>query len=101
MSYLKNICGLLAVILSASICYGQDEPSPIPVNGKIVDKFSEEPIVSRIYYESLPYGSKIGVFRGDTFNFKLEGGAEYSIKVEAEGYSTYYGKVKPDDATNG
>ncbi|MEM1407412.1 MAG: OmpA family protein, partial [Bacteroidota bacterium] len=47
------------------------------------------------------YGSKIGVFRGDTFNFKLEGGAEYSIKVEAEGYSTYYGKVKPDDATNG
>ena len=101
MNYLKNICGLLIVILSAIICYGQDELAPIPVNGKIVDKFSEEPITSKIYYESLPYGSKIGVFRGDAFSFKLEGGAEYSIKVEAEGYSTYYGKVKPDDAKNG
>lgn len=102
MSYLKNIFFLIMTLLPVSLAVGQNEELvAIPVNGKIMDKFSKEAIVGRINYESLPYGSKIGVFRGDAFSFKLEDGADYSVKVEADGYATYYGKVKADDAKNG
>ncbi|MEM9859089.1 MAG: OmpA family protein [Bacteroidota bacterium] len=103
MLSLKNlICGVLLVAVSTlALSQPIADADPIPVNGKIVDKFSQEPVEGRIHYESLPYGSKIGVFRGNDFSFKLEGSSEYLIKVDAEGYATYYGKVKAEDAQDG
>lgn len=101
MNFLKHISCLLVVTLFSVVAFAQEVEPAVPVNGKIVDKFSGEPIVGKIYYESLPYGSKIGVFRADEFSFKLENGAEYSVKVEANGYATFYGKAKKEDANNG
>ncbi|MEM6522743.1 MAG: OmpA family protein [Bacteroidota bacterium] len=102
MRLLRSIFLYFLTIAAFGSLYGQGEVEiPISVNGKIVDKVSKEPVEGRIYYESLPYGSKIGVFKGRDFSFKLEGSTEYSIKVEAEGYATYFGKVKAEEAENG
>lgn len=102
MTSWKNIfCLLVGVLLFFDISGQEGADAVISVDGKIIDKFSEEAIVGRIYYESLPYGNKVGVFRSDVFSFKLENRADYSLKIEAEGYFTYYKKVKAEHADNG
>lgn len=102
MRYAKYMFLCLLAVNPYISLYGQEEVGPpISVKGKIVDKFSNEAVEGRIFYESQPYGSKIGVFRGKEFNFTIEGSSTYAIKVEADGYATYFGKVKVDDAVDG
>lgn len=100
MKYLKLNILVLTLALTATSVFGQseEEQPPVTVSGKIVDKFSGEPIAGRIKYESLPYGSKIGVFSGQTFKFNMENGKDYAIKVEAEGYTDFFATLKSGEA---
>jgi outer membrane protein OmpA-like peptidoglycan-associated protein len=54
--------------------------------GKITNAASKEPVVARISYESLPYGSKVGLVHGSEFSFPLYDNERYSITVEATGF---------------
>ncbi|MCG8385392.1 MAG: OmpA family protein [Cytophagales bacterium] len=95
---IPGLVSLFAAI--TTLCFGQEE-SPVTVNGKIIDRLTKDAVTGKIKYESLPYGSKIGVFRGDVFQFNMENGHDYSIAVEAEGYSTYFSTLKVAEALNG
>ena len=70
-------------------------------NGTIVDASSQEPVDAKIKYESLPYGSKIGVFSGNTCTFNLEDNKDYMIVVKADGYTTYSTTIKYNEVQEG
>lgn len=54
--------------------------------GKITNATTKEAVVARISYESLPYGSKVGLLHGSEFSFPLYDNERYSITVEATGF---------------
>lgn len=87
----------LAVLLILGFwSFGQEKesPEPIEVIGFVVNSINKDPIAANITYESLPYGDKIGIFTGSNFTFRIEDGADYTIRVDASGYSPYTGIVK-------
>lgn len=59
----------------------------IYAHGNITSAATKEPVVARISYQSLPYGSKVGFFSGSSFLFPLFDNEKYSIMVEAAGYA--------------
>lgn len=59
----------------------------IYAQGNITSAATKEPVVARISYQSLPYGSKVGFFSGSSFLFPLFDNEKYSIMVEAAGYA--------------
>jgi OOP family OmpA-OmpF porin len=59
----------------------------IYAQGNITSAATKEPVVARISYQSLPYGSKVGFFSGSSFSFPLFDNEKYSIMVEASGYA--------------
>lgn len=59
----------------------------IYAQGNITSAATKEPVVARISYQSLPYGSKVGFFSGSSFLFPLFDNEKYSIVVEAAGYA--------------
>ncbi|WP_185152860.1 OmpA family protein [Fulvivirga aurantia] len=96
--FLIAICSL--TFIQASVAQLSDS-TLIAVTGRIIDKTNEEPVDgARIKYESLPYGSKIGVFSGSTFTFNMEDGNDYILVVEADGYAPYSQTLKSSDAVN-
>lgn len=77
------------------------EENIIIYSASIIDADTKQPIDSKIKYESLPYGSKIGVFSGSEFTFNMEGGNDYSIIVRAEGYTTHSSTAKVSESADG
>lgn len=63
--------------------------SPVIFEGSIVDGTTQELISASIQYQSLPYGSKIGVFTGSKFTIHMEDNKDYDLQIEAEGYAPY------------
>ncbi|TRX58363.1 OmpA family protein [Fulvivirga sp. M361] len=103
MKYLNSKAGMVLFVLlfiTPSIFAQPEEGSPVDVTGKIVDKFTGEPVSASIKYESLPYGSKLGIFRGETFKFSMGNDKDYAIKVEAEGYAVFFATLKAADAVD-
>lgn len=98
------ICMLMPVLLTLSPhLQSQDTNDIIPIKGDIVDYSTREPVKAKIQYESLPYGSKIGIFSGSSFSFNMEDGKDYSLRVNAEGYAPYTVTLKASEiqASNG
>lgn len=98
---LKVILFSLASVISISIFAQGNSDNVVTVKAKIIDTNTKEPLSSKIKYESLPYGSKIGVLSGDNFTFHMEGGNDYTIVVQCDGYSTYSETIKVSQASNG
>lgn len=71
------------------------------VSGKVINASTKEPLEAHVKYESIPYGSKIGVMSGDSFTFNMENQKDYQLKVSAEGYFPYEGTIKVGEAANG
>lgn len=63
-----------------------DADSLIYAAGKIISAETREPIKARIVYESVPYGSRIGVINNSTYSFPMFDREHYSITVEAPGH---------------
>jgi OmpA-OmpF porin, OOP family len=72
--------------------------SLVMAEGKVYNAETKEPVVARITYQSLPYGSRIGIVNNSTFSFPLFDQERYSIVVEATGYSTVKYMLDPAEA---
>jgi len=79
----------------------QDTQNLVEVLGQVVDAESKASVKARIYYESLPYGNKVGVFNNTSFGFKMEEGVSYSVSVKAEGYISATKTFSPEMVVNG
>jgi OmpA-OmpF porin, OOP family len=73
--------------LGTVMASAQASDSLIYAEGKIINAETREPITARIVYESVPYGSRIGVMNNSTYSFPMFDREHYSITVEAPGFA--------------
>jgi len=95
---MKNLIILiltLGIHLSAKC---QDSDTLIYAQGNIVSASTKEPVVSKISYRSLPYGSKAGFLSGSAFNFPLFDNEKYELTIVAPGYAPSKFMIDPAEA---
>lgn len=68
------------------VAFAQGPDTLIHAVGKIVNAQTGEPVVARIVYESIPYGSRVGVINSSSYSFPLFDREHFSITVEAPGF---------------
>lgn len=86
----------LSMICASAFCQTTD--TLIYAQGNIVNGVTKEPVVAKISYQSLPYGSKIGFISGSSFSFPLFDNEKYSITVEAAGFAPSKYLLDPAEA---
>jgi OmpA-OmpF porin, OOP family len=86
----------LSLIYVSGICQSTD--TLIYAQGNIINGITKEPVVAKISYQSLPYGSKIGFVSGSSFSFPLFDNEKYSIIVEAAGFAPSKYLLDPAEA---
>ncbi|MDH5603043.1 MAG: OmpA family protein [Cyclobacteriaceae bacterium] len=84
------------LILSAVTAFTMNLDSLI-VECNVTNIETNEPVVATVKYESLPYGSKIGIRNTSNCSFKVEKDEEYIINVTADGFLPERVKVKYSD----
>ncbi|MBL7873037.1 MAG: OmpA family protein [Cyclobacteriaceae bacterium] len=89
---------LLLLLLIPFGVKGQGTDTLIYAQGNIVNGLTKEPVVARISYQSLPYGSKVGFLSGSTFEFPLFDNEKYSVTVEAAGFAPSKYLLDPAEA---
>lgn len=90
-----------ALLISCSLAFGQEEPDTlIYAQGKIISAASGKPVLAKIVYKSLPYGSKSGFLTGESYSFPLFDKEKYSIEVEAPGYAPAKYLLDPSQANS-
>jgi outer membrane protein OmpA-like peptidoglycan-associated protein len=87
---------LLILFCTAAFC--QQNDTLVYAQGKIVNGLTKEPVVARISYQSLPYGSRIGFVSGSTYSFPMFDNDKYSITVEAAGFAPSKYLIDPKEA---
>ena len=86
----------LLLICVSGICQSTD--TLIYAQGNIINGVTKEPVMAKISYQSLPYGSKIGFVSGSSFSFPLFDNEKYSITVEAAGFAPSKYLLDPAEA---
>lgn len=89
---------VLSLISISGICQSAD--SLIYAQGKIMNGITKEPIVAKISYQSLPYGSKVGFISGSSFSFPLFDNEKYSITINAAGFAPAKYILDPAEANS-
>lgn len=101
MSAVKRLAfASLSLLFATAFAWSQENDTLIYATGKIVSSATEEPVVARVFYQSLPYGSKIGTLNGSTYKFPLFDNDKYSITVEAAGYAPAKYMLDPAEAND-
>ena len=85
----------LAIHLTAK---SQEVDTLVYAQGNIISASTKEPIVSKISYRSLPYGSKAGFLSGSAFTFPLFDNEKYELTVTAPGYAPSKFMIDPAEA---
>jgi len=80
--------------------YSQVADTLVYATGKITSSETKEPVVARISYQSLPYGSVVGTLNGSSYRFPLFDKERYSITVEAAGYAPSKYMLDPAEAND-
>jgi OmpA-OmpF porin, OOP family len=70
----------------------------VRAEGKILNGETKEPITAKITYESVPYGSRIGVINNSSYSFPMFDNERYSITVEAPGFAAAKFMLDPAEA---
>lgn len=95
---LKRIFLPAVILVGASLnAIGQTD-STVVAQGRILNAETKEPISARITYQSLPYGSKMGVINNNTYSFPMFDRERYSISVDAPGFVSAKFMLDPADA---
>ncbi len=87
---------VFSLISISGFCQGAD--SLIYAQGKIINGVTKEPIVAKISYQSLPFGSRVGLISGSSFSFPLFDNEKYSITIDAPGFATSKYILDPAEA---
>jgi OOP family OmpA-OmpF porin len=95
---MKQLIFLSFLLCLYSTAQGQESDTLIYVQGNITSATTKEPVVSKISYKSLPYGSKAGFLSGSTFNFPLFDNEKYELIVVAPGYAPSKYMLDPAEA---
>ncbi|HRJ29337.1 MAG TPA: OmpA family protein [Cyclobacteriaceae bacterium] len=88
----------ICVFSSLSVAAFSQADSLVIAQGRIINADTKEPIVARITYQNLPYGSRLGVINNSSFSFPLFDGERYAITVDAVGYASVKYMLDPVEA---
>jgi len=94
----SNFFKLTIFVLLAVNCYAQEADTLIYAEGKIINATTKEPVSARISYQSLPYGSRVGILNNNSYSFPMFDNEKYSIIVEAPGFSVAKFLLDPAEA---
>src|SRR4051812_25645844 len=97
---MKQLIFLILLLSLYSPAQGQLTDTLIYAQGNIISATTKEPVVSKISYKSLPYGSKAGFLSGSTFNFPLFDNEKYELTVVAPGYAPSKYMLDPAEANS-
>ncbi len=89
------LLALLPVALHAQVAYSDSSYSMY--KGIIVDASTKEPVRAMVTFESMPYGSTIGVVSGSSVEIPMAHRRDYVLTVEAEGYSSIITTIKASE----
>jgi OOP family OmpA-OmpF porin len=95
---MKQLIFLIFLLCFYLRAQGQESDTLIYAQGNITSATTKEPVVSKISYKSLPYGSKAGFLSGSTFNFPLFDNEKYELTVVAPGYAPSKYMLDPAEA---
>jgi OmpA-OmpF porin, OOP family len=94
-----RIVSIASILSLLSLCaWSQTIDSLVYAEGKVINAATKELVSARITYQSLPYGSRIGVINNSTYSFPMFDGEKYSITVEAPGFSVVKYMLDPAEA---
>ncbi|MBL7855057.1 MAG: OmpA family protein [Cyclobacteriaceae bacterium] len=93
----KVLIVLMVSWVVAAAAFAQADTTIYAV-GKIVSAVTKEPVTAKITYQSLPYGSKVGLLQGSTFSFPLYDNEKYELTVEASGFARARYMIDPAEA---
>lgn len=93
---MRRIALILGILFSAPAWAQLD--TLVQVVGTIVNAETKEPIVARVEYKSLPYGSRMGFVSGSSFTFPMYDNSHYSITVVANGFAPSKYLIDPSEA---
>jgi len=97
---MKQLIFLIFFLCLYSTARSQESDTLIYAQGNITSASTKEPVVSKISYKSLPYGSKAGFLSGSTFNFPLFDNEKYELTVVAPGYAPSKFMLDPAEANS-
>ncbi|MFZ6000913.1 MAG: OmpA family protein [Bacteroidota bacterium] len=89
---------ILFFSMVAAGVWAQDADTLYYAEGKIVNAATKEPVVAHISYQSLPYGSMVGVLNGSSYRFPFYENAKYEITIEAQGFASAKYMLDPAEA---
>ena len=89
---------LIPVLLFVLVSHAQSADTLVYAEGKIINATTKEPVMAKVTYQSLPYGSRVGVVNNNTFSFPMFDNEKYSIIVEASGFSIVKFMLDPAEA---
>ena len=95
---MKTITTLFVLALTVTTAFAQQPDTLVYAQGKILNGTTKEPITASISYQSLPYGNKVGLLKGDSYKFPLFDNERYEIIVEAPGFAPAKYMLDPADA---
>ncbi len=83
----KSFLFLALLIAYTSATFAQAVDTLIYAQGKLVNALTKEPVTGKISYQSVPYGSKVGMLSGSEYKFVMYDNERYSIIVQAPGFA--------------
>lgn len=89
---------LVPLLFFISPAFSQTSDSLVYAEGNIINAETKEPVTARITYQSVPYGSKVGVMNNNAYSFPMFEMEKYSIMVEAPGYQMAKYLLDPAEA---
>jgi len=96
---MKNTLLFFLILAGVSISGRAQEADTLTyAAGTITSAETSEPVVARIFYQSLPYGSVVGTLSGSNYRFPMFDKERYSITVEAPGYAPAKYMLDPSTA---
>lgn len=72
----------------------------IYAEGKIINAATRESVAASISYQSLPYGSKVGMLNGSSYRFPMYDKEKYEILIEAPGFAPSKYMLDPAEAND-
>jgi outer membrane protein OmpA-like peptidoglycan-associated protein len=78
--------------------FSQEADTLTYAEGSIVNAETQQPVLARITYTSLPYGNIVGMVSGDRYSFPMFNGDKYAIVIEANGFMPAKYMLDPTEA---
>jgi OmpA-OmpF porin, OOP family len=88
------------LVTLSKVCAGQEADTLIVAEGRIINADTKEPVQAKVFYQSLPYGNRIGTLETSSYSFPMFDNEKYSIVVEASGYLPAKYMLDPSEAND-